>query len=81
MEFTCIAAAGVVALNEGLMTLDQIAKHLSKHDRQRVGRIARALMPFAASIGMDCAPDVALDPHAKLPTEAGSPTKQRRVAR
>jgi len=55
---TCIVAAALVALNEGLLNLDEIAAHIAEHAKDRVGRVARALMPFAASLGRDGAPEL-----------------------
>jgi len=78
---TCIAAAGLVALNERLLTLDQIAGRLAQQDRSRVGRIARALMPFAASIEQDGAPLPEVDDGIGFPGEAGGPSHHRRVAK
>ena len=77
---TCIAAAGLVALNEGLLTLDQIAGRIAQKDRSRVGRIARALMPFAASIERDGAPLPTVDESAGVPGEAGGASHHVRVS-
>ncbi|MDH5493212.1 MAG: VWA domain-containing protein, partial [Myxococcales bacterium] len=77
---TCTVAAGLVALGEGLCSLDELAAKLESSgiDRRRVGRIARALMPFAASCGRDGAPRPALDSKAELPAEAGAESRHRR---
>ncbi len=77
----CIAAAGLVALNERLLSLDQIAGRIAKMDRSRVGRIARALMPFAASIEQDGAPLPNVDESVELPDASGGPSRHRRVSR
>lgn len=53
----CVVAASLVALNEGLATLPDLAARLSRDDRTRVGRLVRALTPFASSIGRDGAPE------------------------
>jgi hypothetical protein len=75
---TCLVAAGLVALNEGLLDLDQIASTLSTHHRERVGRIARALMPFAASLNRDGSPAVATDTRSSF---LASPTQDAAVLR
>ena len=60
---TALVAAGLVALNEGLCDLDAIAAKLKDGgvERRRVGAIARALMPFAATLRADGAPEPAID--------------------
>lgn len=56
---TCTVAAGLVALNEGLVQdLDALARLLEAGgvERERLGATLRALTPFAASLGRDGAP-------------------------
>ena len=77
---TCVAAAGLVALNEGRLTLDEIAHHIARKDRHQVGRVARALTPFAASLGRDGAPQPVVDVAVGFPHEAGGPSGHRRVS-
>ena len=58
-EDTCYVAAGLVALNEGVVTdIDHIARVMEEAgaERARIGAIARAWTPFAASIDRDGAP-------------------------
>lgn len=62
-EDTCHAAAGLVALTEGLVAdLDQFAKDLRRQglDRGQVGGIVRALSPYAATLERDGAGKVTL---------------------
>lgn len=77
---TCLVAASLIALGEGLRSLDDIAAQLraAGHDQRRVGRVARALAPFAASLGVDGAPAPAVDPDADLPTLDGGASHLRR---
>lgn len=59
---TCAVAAGLVALNEGLVQdLDALARLLEAGGvaPERVGATLRALTPFAASVGRDGAPPAA----------------------
>ena len=70
----CVVAASLVALNEGLATLPELAARFSRDDRARVGRLVRAITPFASSIGKDGAPEPRLHPFALAPrqeTESG----------
>jgi predicted protein tyrosine phosphatase len=78
---TCTVAASLLALGQGLRTLDEIASGLREGgmEPRRVGRIARALMPYAASLGRDGAPRPKLEPEAALPDEAGGASELRRV--
>jgi len=78
---TCTVAASLLALGMGLRTLDEIASGLRDGgmEARRVGRIARALMPYAASLGRDGAPRPELEPEAALPDEAGGTSELRRV--
>jgi hypothetical protein len=58
-EDTCTVAAGLVAVNEGLVQdLDALARLLETGGvgRERLGATLRALTPFAASLGRDGAP-------------------------
>jgi len=58
-EDTCYVAGGAMALNEGVVgNLDALASLLVQAgtDASRVGRIVRALTPFASSLGRDGAP-------------------------
>ncbi|MDF1563247.1 MAG: VWA domain-containing protein [Deltaproteobacteria bacterium] len=66
---TCLAAASLIALDRGLRDLDQIAAGLAEdgEPRERVNRIARALMPFAASLGRDGCPSPSIDPGVPVP--------------
>ena len=65
---TCTVAAGLIALGEGIRDLDQISADLSRTgtDRHSVGRIARALMPFASACGRDGAPEPAIEAGVEL---------------
>lgn len=78
---TCTVAASLLALGQGLRTLDEIAASLRDGgmEPRRVGRIARALMPYAASLGRDGAPRPTIEPEAPLPDEAGGPSGLRRA--
>lgn len=60
----CIVAASLVALNERTSSLDVLARRFAKADRSRVGRLVRALTPFASSIGLDDQPAPACDDKA-----------------
>jgi len=77
---TCVVAASLIALCEGIRDLDGIVTHLrSKGIGQRhVGMIARALMPFAASLGRDGAPSPAIDETIPLPPAHGGASRHRR---
>tara|TARA_B100001750_G_scaffold245600_1_gene265648 strand:- start:383 stop:1360 length:978 start_codon:yes stop_codon:yes gene_type:complete len=77
---TCVVAASLLALAEGLRDLDGVMAHLrdSGFDQRRVGRVARALMPFAAAVGRDGAPTPTLDTEAPLPGPEGGPSGYRR---
>jgi predicted protein tyrosine phosphatase len=77
---TCLVAAGLIALCQGSRDLDQVAAHLADAgtDREVVGRIARALMPFASACGRDGAPEPALATGARFPpVDAGSNYRRR----
>ncbi|HMA92190.1 MAG TPA: hypothetical protein VKP30_05865 [Polyangiaceae bacterium] len=55
-DHTCWAAAGLVALTEGVVSdLPTLAEKLIAHgmDRSKVGAVARALTPYAASLAKD----------------------------
>jgi predicted protein tyrosine phosphatase len=67
----CLVAASLVALGERLTSLDGLAARFVKQHRQRVGRLIRALTPFAASIGLDDAPAPACE-KARLPIGGAS---------
>jgi hypothetical protein len=72
---TCAVAAGIVAISEGAIgDLDGLAAKLRERGlaRERVNAVARALAPWAATIGKDGAPLPALDPGALLPPEGDS---------
>ena len=75
---TCMVAAALVALNEGLLTLDGVARQVAAHAPERVGRIARAIMPFAASVGRDDAPPLKPDPR---PTPGNQPVRRSQMKR
>jgi hypothetical protein len=62
-EDTSVVVAGLIALGQGVHTLDSLAAQLRDggFDGRRVGRVARALMPFAASLKRDGAPLVKLE--------------------
>lgn len=65
----CIVAASLVALSERSISLDGLAAHFAaKGDRGRVGRLVRALTPFASSLGLDDAPAPAESKDAPAPT-------------
>ncbi len=70
---TCTVAAGLMALGEGVRDLDQITADLARAgtDRERIGRIARTLMPFASACGRDGAPEPSIDVGAKLISHDG----------
>ena len=58
-EDTCLVAAAIVGLSEGRLTdLDVAAKRLSEGgaDRTTIGRVVRALQPWAASLDLDVDP-------------------------
>ena len=63
-EDTCRAAAGLVALCEGLVEdIDDLAERLINQGTQpdQVGRLVRALTPFAATLDKDGSERVALE--------------------
>ncbi len=76
----CIVAAGLVALNEGLLSLDALAARLAGSEPRRVGRVARALMPFAAAIDQDGTPRPRIEKQAKLPAEGGGTSGYTRLS-
>ncbi|MBO6937442.1 MAG: VWA domain-containing protein [Deltaproteobacteria bacterium] len=78
---TCVVAASLIALGEGIRDLDGIVKHLRSTgiEQRRIGMIARALMPFASSVGRDGAPSPVIDESVELPTEHGGETRHRRA--
>jgi hypothetical protein len=58
---TCFVAAGIIALNEKVVSdLDGLARILegAGANRDRIGAIVRALTPFAATVGRDGAPTI-----------------------
>ncbi len=62
MADTALVAAGLVSLLEGAVaTLHQLVQRMSSRElsRRESSRIAKALVPFASSIGRDSAPDTA----------------------
>lgn len=78
---TVACIAGIVAIDQGAVKdLDAFARKLGElgHDRQRIGAVVRALMPWAASQNKDNAPSPALDEKADIPSGTG-PSKLRRV--
>ena len=77
---TCVVAASLIALGEGIRDLDGIVAQLRSQgiEQRRIGRIARALMPFAASLGRDGAPTPAIDEAIELPPEHGGESRHRR---
>ena len=77
---SAIRKTSLLALAEGLRDLDGVMAHLrdSGFDQRRVGRVARALMPFAAAVGRDGAPTPTLDTEAPLPGPEGGPSGYRR---
>jgi hypothetical protein len=77
---TCIVAASLIALGEGIRDLDGIVDHLRSEgiEQRRVGMIARALMPYAASKGRDGAPRPAIDEKVELPSAHGGESRHRR---
>ena len=77
---TCMVAAALVALNEGLLTLDGVARQVAAHAPERVGRIARALMPFAASLGRDDAPPLRPDPRTTPGNESTRTSQMKRIS-
>jgi len=68
----CLVAASLVALNEGLADLPALAERFARADRGRVGRLVRALTPFASSIGKDGAPEPKLQPFSGLSQDTSS---------
>lgn len=68
-----LAAALLVGLNERLLSLDGAALFARLGDGAKVGRMMRALGPFAASIERDGAPPPRLDHDARLPEEDAPP--------
>jgi len=78
---TCTVAAGLIALGEGIRDLDQISADLSRTgtDRHSVGRIARALMPFASACGRDGAPEPAIEAGVELIEEEENVVRVRRA--
>lgn len=76
---TCHVSAGLVGLSEGVVAdLDQLARRLESVgvSRDRIGAVARALTPFAATLGRDAAPRPRLD-GAGLPMGDGKSGLQR----
>ena len=45
----------------------ELAKRFGEQYGRRTGRLARALMPFASSLGRDGAPEPPVDPGAAIP--------------
>lgn len=78
---TCVVAASLIAIGEGIRDLDGVVQHLrdTGFEQRRVGMIARALMPFAASLGRDGAPTPAIDEATPLPSEHGGESRHRRA--
>jgi hypothetical protein len=68
----CLAAASLIAMNEGLATLPEIGERFAKEDRRRVGRLIRAITPFASSIGRDGAPEPVLESFGGVDQDAKS---------
>jgi len=66
---TCAVAAGLIAIDQGLHDLDGVCALLAAdgEPHSRVSRVARALMPFASSVGRDGAPEPALGPADPFP--------------
>ncbi len=80
-EDTSVVVAGLLALGQGLHTLDSLAKQLRDggFDGRRVGRVARALMPFAASLGKDGAPKLKLESNAEVLDASDGPSGLKRA--
>jgi hypothetical protein len=58
-EDTVAVAAGIVAISEGAIAdIDALAEKLRSrgHAHERIGAVVRALTPWAATLGKDCAP-------------------------
>ena len=80
-EDTSVVVAGLLALGHGLHDLDSLAKQLRDggFDGRRVGRVARALMPFAASVGKDGAPKLKLESSAEVLDVSDAPSGLKRA--
>jgi hypothetical protein len=68
----CVVAASLVALNEGLVTLPELGARFAREDKNRVGRLVRAMTPFASSIGRDGAPEPRLEAFTRPESESTS---------
>jgi hypothetical protein len=68
----CVVAASLVALNEGLVTLPELGARFARDDKSRVGRLVRAMTPFASSIGRDGAPEPSLESFTRPEAESTS---------
>ena len=67
---TTACIAGIVAMNEGAVAdVDALARRMEARgvERERIGAVVRALLPWAASIGRDASPSPPLEPHASIP--------------
>ena len=68
----CLVAASLIAMNEGLATLPELGERFAREDKRRVGRLIRAMTPFASSIGKDGAPEPKLLSFGGLPVDQAS---------
>jgi hypothetical protein len=82
-EDTCYVAAGIVALSEHVVPdLDGVARVVAAAgaDHDRVGRVVRALTPYAATLGADGVP-APKTRAASAPAATGGTSLWQRVKR